>query len=142
MNQIRPWLYIGKYKDTLRYSYLSENKIGSMLQLAELVKQPAMVSLYLAIEDGQPLPPHLLEKGVNFIINEKEQGKRVLVACGAGISRSTSFALAALKDVEGLQLLEALQAIREHHPDAMPHPVLWQSLCDFYGEAIPFIEIM
>ena len=35
MDRIRPWLYIGKYRETLRRYFLSTHGIQAMLQLAE-----------------------------------------------------------------------------------------------------------
>ena len=29
----------------------------------------------------------------------------------------------------------------ERHPEALPHPALWQSLCDHYQIEIPFIDM-
>jgi protein-tyrosine phosphatase len=142
MNQIRSWLVIGKYRETLDRHLLKANRINVMLQLADLVEYPDIITLYLAIEDGEPLPFELLRKGVDFIIKNKKQGKRVLVACGAGISRSTSFAVASLKETEKLNLLQALQEVKRYHPEALPHPTLWQSLCEYYDEAIPFIDAL
>lgn len=59
-------------------------------------------------------------------------GHSVLVACGAGISRSTTFAIAALKEAEGVSLLEAARIVRPAHFDGMPHPALWELLCHYY----------
>ncbi|MBE2225165.1 MAG: dual specificity protein phosphatase family protein [Anaerolineae bacterium] len=141
MNQIRPWLYIGKYRETKDYPYLSRHNIGAMLLLAESVEQPGITSLYLPVEDGEPLPIDLLQEGLAFIHQQHEQGKVVLVACGAGISRSGSYAIAALKESENLGLLDAFQEVQQRHPDTMPHYRLWQTLCEYYGEAIPWIEL-
>ena len=52
MNAIRPWLYIGKYRETLDKDLLSTKKIDAMLQLAEAVKHPDITSIYLTVEDG------------------------------------------------------------------------------------------
>jgi protein-tyrosine phosphatase len=141
MNQIRPWLYIGKYRETLDYQLLSAHNITAMLLLAELVEHPGITSLYLAVEDGEPLPGEMLAKGVEFVKVQKEAGQTVLVACGAGISRSTAFAVAALKEIENISLRQAIHIVKQAHPDSMPHFKLWQSLCDYYGEIIPWIEI-
>ncbi len=142
MNQIRSWLYVGKYRDTLDLHLLAANQIGAMLQLAELVEQPGMTTLYLPVEDGVPLPFDLLHRGVNFVVANKEENKRVLIACGAGISRSAAFAVAALKETEGLDLLDALRAVTQRHPEAMPHMALWESLCAYYDEDIPFFDTL
>ncbi|ERT05518.1 dual specificity phosphatase, catalytic domain protein [Lyngbya aestuarii BL J] len=59
-----------------------------------------------------------------------------MIACGAGISRSVAFAVAALKEIEDLSLLAALQIVKKYHFESLPHPALWKSLCAYYGESI------
>lgn len=142
MYQIRPWLYIGKYRETLNPYLLAAHKIGAMLQLADLVEQPGITSLYLDVDDGVPLPLELLRQGVDFVITNKGQNSKVLIACGAGISRSAAFAVAALKEIEGLDLLSGLRAVKQKHPEAMPHPAIWESLCAYYQENVPFSDTL
>ncbi|MBE7550547.1 MAG: dual specificity protein phosphatase family protein [Anaerolineales bacterium] len=142
MDRIRPWLYIGKYRDTLNPNFLAATRIEAMLQLAELVEHPGIVSLYLPIEDFQPIPPDLLRQGVDFVRAEKQRDQRVLIACGAGINRSTAFAVAALREEEGLGLLDAFRAVKRVHPEAMPHPPIWASLCEYYQEDFPFEKLI
>lgn len=137
MRVIRNWLYIGKYRETLDKQYLSAYAIDAMLQLEEAVKQPDIVSLYLPVDDGVPLPAKLLRQGVDFVLAERQQGHTVLIACGAGISRSVAFTVAVLKEAEGLSLLEAVQIVKAQHPEALPHPALWESLCAYYHEEVP-----
>ena len=138
MNKIRPWLYIGKYIETTDLLLLEAHQIGAMLQLAELVEQPGIVSMYLAVEDGVSLPEPMLKTGIDFVLTKKEQGLKVLIACGAGISRSATFAIAVLKKMELLSLSDAYREIKFHHPVTMPHPALWKSLCEYYREEIPY----
>jgi hypothetical protein len=141
MNEIRPWLYVGKYRDTLDRYTLGLHRIEAMLQLAEAVKQRGITSLYLPVEDGEPLPFHLLRQGVDFVSSERSQEHTVLIACGAGQSRSVAFAIAVLKEIEDLPLLSAWQEVKRRHPDAFPHMALWDSLCNYYRENIPFLRI-
>ncbi len=141
MNQIREWLYIGKYRETKDVGLLKHYNISAMLLLAELVEHPGIQSLYVAVEDGEPLPFNLLRQGVDFVIAQQQQGQTILVACGAGISRSASFAIAALKEIEGISLLQAYQIVKAAHPETMPHFRLWNSLCDYYNELIPWTEL-
>ena len=142
MDPIRPWLYIGKYRETLNQRLLSVNGIQAMLLLAELVQQPGITSLYLPVEDLAPIPPYLLRQGVDFVREEKAQAHRVLIACGAGINRSSAFAIAALKEEEGLSLLDAFRAVKRCHAEAMPHPPVWESLCSYYHEDVPYLQLM
>lgn len=131
-----------KYRQTINLSLLQRHNIGAMLQLAELVEQPGIDSLYLPVEDGEPLPLDLLRQGVDFIKTHYESGHRVLVACGASISRSATFAVAALKEIEPLGLLEALRTVKQAHPQAMPHMALWESLCAYYQEDVSFWDTL
>ncbi len=142
MNQIRPWLYIGKYRDTTDVNLLEVHQIGAMLQFAELVEHPGIISLYLPVEDGVPLPERMLGKGLDFVKAQKEQGRRVMISCGAGISRSATFAIAVIKEVEQISLSDAFRDVKIHHPQTMPHPELWKSLCEYFKEEIPYSAML
>jgi protein-tyrosine phosphatase len=142
MDEIRSWLYIGKYRDTLDKNYLDFKSIKAMLQLADPVEQKGINSLFLVVEDMGETPHTLIRQGVDFILNEKEKGNKVLVACGAGINRSTAFCMAALKEVEGLSLLDTYQEIKRKHPDSLPNGPVWESFCTYYNETTPYIDVM
>ena len=142
MDEIRPWLYIGAYRDTKNQPYLNLKNIQAMLQLAELVEQPNIVSLYLPVEDLAPISSEHIRQGVDFIRAHKAKGARVLVACGAGINRSSSFCAAALKEEEGLSLFEAFKEVKRLHPESMPHQPVWESLCKYYNEITPYLDVM
>jgi protein-tyrosine phosphatase len=142
MDEIRSWLYIGKYRDTLDKNYLDFKSIKAMLQLADPVEQKGINSLFLVVEDMGETPHTLIRQGVDFILNEKEKGNKVLVACGAGINRSTAFCMAALKEVEGLSLLDAYKEIKRKHPDSLPNGPVWESFCTYYNETTSYIDVM
>jgi protein-tyrosine phosphatase len=142
MDEIRSWLYIGKYRDTLDKNYLDLKSIKAMLQLADRMEQKGINSLFLPVEDVGPTSPALIIQGMDFILAEKEKGNKVLVACGAGINRSTAFCMAALKETEGLSLLEAFKEVKRRHPASMPHEPVWESFCKYYNESTPYLDIM
>jgi hypothetical protein len=104
--------------------------------LAELVEHPSITSRYLPVEDGEPLPVEFLEEGIAFIKDQKERGHNILVACGAGISRSAAFSIAALHEIEGMDLLHAFQLVKAVREIALPHPAIWDSLCAYYHVTI------
>jgi protein-tyrosine phosphatase len=141
MHKIRPWLYVGKYRETADLNTLVAYRISAMLQLADKVEQPGIASLYVPVEDGEPLPADKLRQGVDFVRAQKAAGKTVLVACGAGISRSVTFTIAVLKEEENISLPQAYQQILDHHPEALPHPALWESLRIFYNEPTTYNEL-
>lgn len=142
MDQIRPWLFIGNYRDTNNLSYLTFKSIEAMLQLAEKVEQPGISSLYLPVEDLAPISSEHIRQGVDFIREHKAKGKRVLVACGAGMNRSSAFSAAVLKEEENLSLFDAFAQVKHCHPESMPHQPVWESLCQYYGEDVPYLDIM
>jgi protein-tyrosine phosphatase len=142
MDQIRPWLFIGSYRDTKHLAYLQFKSITAMLQLAERVEQPAIVSLYLPVEDLAPISSVHIRQGLDFIREQKDKGNRILVACGAGMNRSSAFSAAALKEAESLTLFEAFKEVKRCHPESMPHQPVWDSLCEYFKESIPYLEVM
>lgn len=142
MDQIRPWLYIGKYRDTINRAYLDHKSIKAMLLLAEHVDQPGIVSLYLPVQDVAPISVAHIRQGVGFIREQKAKGNRVLVACSAGMNRSSALTTAALKEEEGLSLLESFTIVKHIHPESMPHQPVWESLCQYYGEDVHYLDIM
>jgi protein-tyrosine phosphatase len=142
MDEIRPWLYIGKYSDTLAKIHLDSKSIKAMLQLANLVEQAGINTLFLPVADMGPNSYVFIKQGVDFILGEQEKGNKVLVACGSGINRSTAFCMAALKEAEGISLLEAFKEIKNKHPESMPHEPVWESFCKYYNEATPYLDIL
>jgi len=142
MDEIRLWLFIGKYRDTLQPSYLRSKSIQAMLQLAERVEHPDIISLYLPVEDVAPVSSKHIRQGVDFIREHKQKGNRILVACGAGMNRSSAFCAAALKEEEGLSLFEAFKEVKRLHPESMPHEPVWESLCKYYDETTPYLDVM
>jgi hypothetical protein len=142
MDEIRPWLFIGKYRDTLQSAYLKSKNIRAMLQFAELVEQPGIISLFLPVEDLAPVSNTHIRQGIDFIRAQKALGKNILVACGAGMNRSSMFSAAALKEEEGLSLFEAFREVKKYHPESMPHEPVWESFCGYYNETTAYLDVM
>jgi protein-tyrosine phosphatase len=142
MYQIRPWLFVGSFRDTVDDELLERHQIGALLQLASPAAPPRCPTLVLMIEDGEPIAPATLEHGVEFVAQAHARGVVCLIACGAGISRSVVFATAALCRIEGLALLDAATTVKRANPAAVFHPVLWDSLVEFTGEPVPFREVL
>lgn len=140
MYRIRPWLLVGKYRETLDHDLLGSHEVSAMLQLAAPVEHDGIASLYLSVEDGIPLPIALLEEGVKFIRKHKAEGHIVMVACGAGVSRSVTFAMAALMEEENLPLPDSYREVYLHHREAMPNPELYRSLAAYHGVQMSLVE--
>ncbi|MCB9453869.1 MAG: dual specificity protein phosphatase family protein [Anaerolineaceae bacterium] len=141
MIKIRDWLYIGKYRETQDKELLDSRGITALLHLAAPVQQPGIEVLYLPVDDGVSIQHKYIEQGVAFVRAQKVAERTVLIACGAGISRSTVFAIAVLHEEEGLSLLDAYRSILEVHRDAMPHYMLWDSLREYYQSPITYLDM-
>ncbi|MEO0564226.1 MAG: dual specificity protein phosphatase family protein [Chloroflexota bacterium] len=141
MYKIRDWLYIGNYRDTKNLPLLKNHNIGAALLLADDAEMPEIEKKVLLVEDGVSQTPDDLANGIKFIRAQKADGKVVLSACGAGISRSTTYAIGALKEEEGGAILDILLNIKKYHPNALPHIRLWHSLNQYYDEKTPYQEI-
>jgi len=135
LDAVRPWLLVGKLAETLDPPLLREYGVGAMLQFCEAVPQPGIVHRFLDVDDGVSLAPAVLDAVVAFVRGQKAEGRTVLVACARGASRwSVTFAVAALHEEERLPLLDALREVIAVRRIARPHPALWRSLCERYGE--------
>jgi protein-tyrosine phosphatase len=142
MDEIRPWLYIGNYSDTQDKECLDFKSIQAMLQLAAPVKQTGIISLYLYVEDMTPISSQSFKEGVEFVWHQKENDRKILIACAAGVNRSSAFCIAALKEIEGLSLLDAFKEVKRYHIRSMPQEIVWESLCSYYNEKISYIDLM
>lgn len=73
---------------------------------------------------------------------QKKLGYRILVACGAGINRSSSFCTAILKEEENLSIFDTFKEVKQKHPEAIPHEAVYESLCQYYKEDTPYLDVM
>jgi dual specificity phosphatase 12 len=72
-----------------------------------------------------------MARHIKFITQEIEAGRKVLVVCHAGISRSSTAVLAYLVST-GMSLPDAYQLLKSRHPIADPNPALWESLIRYF----------
>lgn len=141
MFKIRDWLYIGKYSQIRSKENLERNRIGALLNLAEQVGHEGVESLFLKVTDGESVASGIIADGVKFVREQKAAGKRVLVACGAGISRSSMFAMAALMEEEGLDIFAAYREVYQQYRAAQPHHELVMSLAAYHGQKLDLLDV-
>jgi predicted protein tyrosine phosphatase len=138
MHTIRPWLSIGTLQETQDRALLDAHKVGAMLQLHRPVSQAGIPSLYVPVKEGLALQQVELADGLAFVREQRAAGAHVLIACGAGISRSVTFGVGALAQAEDLDLTSAFEAIYAIHTQAMPDERHWQALCQYFDDAVDF----
>ena len=141
MDRVRDWLWIGKYSETRTPALLEVSGITAMLQLGGEVKQPGVEHLYVGVDDAVKLPHERIKEGIEYVRDARARGKVCLVACGAGISRASTYTTAVLHEEEGLDLVAAFREVARAHPISLPHPLLWESLCEYYGRWIDYRKL-
>lgn len=134
MFKIRDWLYICGFPQAQDNKALTKEHIKALLLLYKPLQHSGIDILYLPVSEGVPLPKNVLEKGVHFVKAHQQKKQQVCISCGAGVSRSVTFGIAALHEIEGLTLREAFLSIRQHNPEAMPDHIHWQSLSTYYND--------
>lgn len=142
MDPIRPWLFIGNYRDALNIRFLELNSIQALLHLAGDVEQPGIATLCLPLEDMDAIPAKLIKTGSDFIKEHANQKHNILITCGAGINRSAAYCVIALKELEGLNLIQAYKEVKKRHYDALPNKPVWESLCEYYNEPDSYLEVL
>lgn len=141
MFKVRDWLYISDYPTAKSAEAVKNAGIQAMLQLFEPIEMPDIEHEFIGVHDVGDVRPEQIEKGVAFIRRQHAKGHRLLIACGAGISRSVMFSIIALKEIEGLAMPDAYRAIRQVHTQAMPDHIHWKNVSDYYGETSNFWKI-
>lgn len=146
MDGVADGIAIGGIRVTADRAALNPLGIGAVLQLYGPEAQPPrfpadIAALQLFVLDGTPIPADVLRQGVQFIREQRDAGRNILVACGSGRSRSVSFVAAYLHE-QGMDLPEALRAIVRSRRDALPHPELLRSLVEHYGLEVSASELL
>lgn len=124
---ILPLVALGSV-DATHPDCLFENDIESVLSLGtseyKTVDFPLKSHLYFKLddspEDAQALKD-ILQQCIQFIEQETAKQRRVLVHCGAGISRSATVVVAYVMRYKQMSFTEALQYVKDRKPDIAPN---------------------
>jgi len=131
---VRNWLAIGTTHEATQPELLAGNDIGAVLMLAYPKEQPTVPSLYLRVQDGKFIMPRTIAQGISFLHDQRNWGRRILITDDTAISRAPTFAIAVLKDKGKHDLVNAYRSVLRAHPNAMPHPMYWDSLCTYFED--------
>jgi histidinol-phosphate aminotransferase len=134
MDFITSQLAVGSREDAENSAALAAHGIDTLLSLAPLARPVGVARQFsLALPDRVALPGALIDEACNFLLDQTARGRRVLVHCEMGISRSPTIAAAYLHLTQGVDLGAALRSVRAARPVAEPHPALIASLFSHFG---------
>jgi protein-tyrosine phosphatase len=136
MDWITDQLALGSRREALDPAVIEREGVEAILTVYEDGEPEGSFSvphlLHLHVRDGKPLPPDVLRRGTAFVREQHAAGRKVLVACALGISRSPTFVAACLHE-GGMDLREAFATILQRRRQVLPHPALLRSLVECYG---------
>lgn len=135
MDKILDRLYIGDGADGRNAEALRSTGITSVMnaQLETDSLGGAFTYLRLNQPDCEPIPRVLIDSFLTWMRREMSiPGVKVLVHCGAGVSRASAFTIAYLMSF-GFSWDEAEVFVRSKRPQISPHPALKNSVIDYFG---------
>lgn len=132
MEFVAPSLAIGSLADAIDDDYRCGRGISAVLSLLETNKSFGPHHAEIPIRDGERIPPELARSAVDFIAAQIHAGRKILVHCQMGISRSPAIVAAYLSRFCGMTLGASLEWVCRQRTAAAPHPVLVDSLYEIF----------
>ena len=130
---VTPDLALGRRADAEDVLALAANGIQAILSLCPVLRPDGVIcQLSMDVRDRVGLPAEAIQAAVGFLRAQIQAGRRVLVHCEMGLSRSPSIVVAYLHAVHGIPIEMAVDRIRETHPMADPHPLLLASIREHF----------
>jgi len=128
LQEIIPLLYIGDCSHN--ESYLRYMQIEVLIDCTvELIPRSYLQYHKLYIDDNLDININqYLEKGFKLIKDALREGKRTLVYCSQGISRSATLVIYYLMKTQQITKEIALRQILQKWPRAQPNYSFWQQL--------------
>jgi hypothetical protein len=87
----------------------------------------------LPFDDGVPIPIDVLKMGIQWLCSHWDKGRRSLVSCAAGESRSVSMAIGLMTIKGEMPFAAACKLVFSRVPRAHPHPITLISVAKYCG---------
>jgi histidinol-phosphate aminotransferase len=127
MDYIFSRLALGNVRDAQ-----ADPPVDAILNISEFHYPTTRIYRYLYFPDGVYIQPvGLIGECTQFIHEQLRLGRRVLIHCAEGISRSCVIGAAYLYEC-GMSLDEAIELIRSKRPIVDPAPLLLRALREYY----------
>lgn len=132
-NEIVPNLFIGCFEARYTGQFQAMITVSSLVELkcycgALTPRRPIDNILFIYHSDETPGLFSYFEETTKFIDEELAKGNKVLVHCGAGISRSPTIVAAYLMQKRGMKLEDIISLFLERRPIIYMAPVFIKEL--------------
>lgn len=137
ISQITERIFIGDQNDGQNLDALRQMGINCVMNATgvsdNLSGSPDFRYIRMNQEDGQPIPKATITSFLTFMETIMTDPKaKVLIHCGAGVSRASSFTICWLMTC-GFGWEEAEALVKLKRDIIAPHPVLKESILEYYG---------
>lgn len=137
INHIYKGIYISGSRELSRQNAVREQGIEAVLRVDSLNRaegqwESSFILLDMPFNDGFAVAPALFHQATQFIHTQVTAGRKILVHCHMGISRSVTLVLAYLIEHEKMTLPQAYQTVVSGRAIAYPHSALLESLVEYY----------
>ncbi len=137
MTPITNQLLVGSRVDACNSDLLKQQGVDVLLSLASIARPEGVrVQMQLDVRDRIPLPDEMIGQAMDFLHSQLQSGRRVMVHCEMGISRSPALVASYLHQFENLSLDAAISHIQAVRPQAEPHPELVASLHAYHQRRV------
>jgi protein-tyrosine phosphatase len=130
-SEITPILWVGNYLNGVELLITNPNDFRAVLNVSTedpYPKAPNIAYLEVPFPDGEPIPDKAFTACMDFLMFQYETGKKCLVHCAAGVSRSAIIVAAFMHLSDQLHLDPALDHIKRCRPIVTPHPRILTSV--------------
>jgi protein-tyrosine phosphatase len=130
MNRVWERLYLGDWNDAEKLAKLNPQRIGAVITLCEdsvMARARRVNYLHFPVPDSCAIPVAKLDAIIDAI-GENIRWGRVLVHCGAGVSRAPIMTAAWMAVCGYKNVDAALTELAELRPIIAPSPVLLKSI--------------
>jgi len=125
MDEVFNGIYVGTESDAGDESILRKHGVDTVVSLTHSQPDTGDITrVDVPMVDGPQNSYQAFAEAEETVIEQRENGRRVLVHCSAGSSRSPSVAAAAITRLSDTTLNEAFNQIIEQRPKTDPHDAL------------------
>ncbi|WP_159903646.1 dual specificity protein phosphatase family protein [Salinirussus salinus] len=125
MDEVVDGIFVGTESDASDEALLRKHGVDTVVSLTHSNPKTGDVTrVDVPMIDGPQNSYDAFTEAVSEVVEQRENGQRVLVHCSAGSSRSPSVAAAAITRLSETTLNEAFNQIIERRPETDPHDAL------------------
>lgn len=123
MTEVIPNLFIGNWKD-------AELHANELYVITVAGDSPFIGNEHFKLNDGPGNPPGLLESAADSVHKAYSNGKKILIHCHGGRSRSAAVTVLSIMKILNKNLCEAYDLAKDKHDITRIHPYLSKILLE------------